>query len=459
MESKLSTSTGVKQTIELSFSNQELETAFNNEYKKIQPTIEMPGFRKGKVPFNLIKKNYGPRVEFDAQMDMAEEAFGKIVKEQNIEFVGGLALEDIKKTDDGATVILNFEVKPNIDIQDFKNMTVDEPVHVVTDEEIIEVINNIAKRHSKFEEQELIENTGFVVDADFKEVDKESKLPLIGGTNQNLPLYLDDPAILPGLRDQFINLKIGDTFFFNAKDESENAPDKLMHVTITAVKKVIPAEINDELATMNTQGRLNTIEELKEEIGFQLQDEWNLKAREAMENQIVKNILEMHKDVELPESMVQNASRNLYEDFKKRNKMENVPDNEQMINLFKPQAENAVRWHLISEKIIRMEKIEVEADDIDDYIDFKFPYLKGDSSDQAMLYREQLKDNEVIRVESTFKKLYDYILDFCTTNEVSFEEYNKKYNENLSPYNEELEEFDLGQDHECDENCDHDHTH
>lgn len=395
--------------------NEELEKA----YREAQPHIDMKGFRKGKVPMHLIKKFYGKQIESDAMSDIAADLFNKIFHSEKLSFIGEPKLVSADKFEGEYKFIFEYEIVPIFDLADYHGINIDEPVHRVSDEEIDKEIEQICLQFGKLEETDQITDDLHVANTTIQEID-ESGLPIIGSKTENPDIFLQSPYIAPDLKALFINLKAGDSFAYNQPAQKDGQPSKRLSFTINNIKKLVPAEFNDALAGTYTSGKLTLAQDLKDEIGFQLQEQWDQKTRQAMEDQIVEKMVAMN-DFEAPNGVVRNVVIGMFEDVKKKYK--DVPQFQtatvdQFYDQFEDSAIFRVKWEIIRSKVIDHEDLKVEEFDLDPYVEEEATRRKSDPEK----IREELRENPNVIATILYKKVVDVILDFATTNEVAFDE-------------------------------------
>ncbi len=395
--------------------NEELEKA----YREAQPHIDMKGFRKGKVPLHMIKKFYGKQIESDAMSDIAADLFNKVFHSEKLSFIGEPKLVSTEKVESEYKFIFEYEIVPEFILADYHGINIDEPVHRVTDEEIEKEIEQICLQFGKLEETDQITDDLHVANTTIQEVD-ESGLPIIGSKTENPDIFLQSPYLAPDLKALFINLKAGDSFIHNQPAQQADQPSKRLSFTINNIKKLVPAEFNDALAETYTGGKLTLAQDLKDEIGFQLQEQWDQKSRQAMEDQIVEKMVAMN-DFEAPNGVVRNVVIGMFEDVKKKYK--DVPQFQtatvdQFYSEFEDSAIFRVKWEIIRSKVIENEDLKVEDFDFDPYVAEESARRKSDPEK----IKEELMENQNVIATILYKKVVDVILDFAITNEVSFDD-------------------------------------
>lgn len=402
--------------LKITLSSSELDTYYQQAYKKAQSSINLKGFRKGKVPINMIKKMYGEGIEADANQEIANDEFNKIRQEDNLKVIGTPSLTNIEKIDTGIEFTIQYETIPKITIKDIKGITIKEPIHIVTDEEIQDEINNLLSQHGEFETAEQVTDNNFVLGLLINELDNEGNL-IKSEKEQLTHVYLSDKNVYPELKENLLNTKLEDSFEFSPSQNNDT--QKRYNVVVKEIQRLIPKEFNNEFVESITNGKLKTTEEFREELEFNIQDEWDRKAREFIEGQIIDKVVS-DNEVSVPESLVKQVMQQMLEDYKKRNS--NNPEVEKatvesLESELRPMAEKSVKWEILRNEIVEKEDITVEEHDLDPIIE-----------QQAKAYgieKEQMKKllvNNPGMINSVInKKVIDFILDFAITEEVDFE--------------------------------------
>lgn len=366
MERNLITLDGCKREVKIHVTDADLKPHYETAYKKAQTEVALPGFRKGKVPLNMIKQRMGREIENEALDAIADSEFRKFATEDNQRVVGNPALTDIQKAPDGITFTVQFEVMPEFELGEIRGLEINRPVRAVTEEDVQKEIDRICLRAATFEPAEVVDGTMFVVTFSMNELDKETSMPIIGAEATEDRVFLDDDTVDMHLRNSMADKKVGDSFSYVAETQDENTQPPNQRVTITDIQRVVPAEFNNEFAETITGGKFITTELLREDIENQIKAYFEQATKESMENQLVDHLVKSH-DFEVPPSLVHAVVHQLFDDFKKRN--EGAPGIEKMTPhdvepQFKPSAERIVKWELIRHKVIEVEKLELTEGDI-----------------------------------------------------------------------------------------------
>lgn len=400
-------------------SNEELQPYYDNAFQSARQNIDLKGFRKGKVPMNMIKKMFGPQIEQEALEDVISEKMNEIFKEDKINVIGQPKLSKLDKNEDGVEFFLDFEKTPDFELKDYRGVCIDEPVHRVSDEEVDEEIARICLNNGNIEATDQVRDENHIVRITLQEVDKSTGLVIIGEQKQETSVFLGSETVIPELRSLLLNTVVGDSFNFNPGAADTGAPDKLYEIKILEIQKIVPVEFNNEFVEKYTNGRFLNTEDFQQEIGFQLQEKWDKKSKEQMEQQIVNKIVEMH-DFEPPPTLVEHVLQSFIDNLKKQykdNSNSNELTVENMSEGLKPLAARTVKWELIREKIIEKEGLEVEESDIEELVNYNLGNQKLDRETitKALMSNRNIADNIIA------KKVMDFLLDFAITQETDFE--------------------------------------
>ena len=413
MERTLSTQDGSRREVKITLTNDELKPHYEEAYKRAQAGLALDGFRKGKVPLTIVKQRFGRDIEAEALETIADEEFRSFAQEENQKVVGHPSLTDLDKTADGVTFTVAFEVMPEIELGDYRGLEVNRPVREVTEDDIEEELNRIRLRAATFEPAEEVTDNMHVATVTLHELDKETNVPVIGAEKQEEKVFLDDDQVDMHLRNSIMDKKVGDSFTYVAETQDENAQPPSYQVTITEIQKVVPAEVTNDFAETITGGKIKTSEELREDIGNQLKAYFEQGAKNAMENQIVDQLVASH-EFEVPGSLVHSVVHQLFEDFKKRN--EGAPGLDKLSahdveDEFKPSAERIARWELIRTQIIEAEEIELSDEDIEAAAE-----RYGVTGDQLGLVMRQ---NQQIGDQLLAEKVMTVLIDYAVITDVN----------------------------------------
>ena len=300
---------GLKRGYSIIVSASELDAKVNEKLVEAQPEVEMKGFRKGKVPMSLLKKQFGQRLLGEAMQESIDGAMSQHFEESGdrpaLQPDVKMTNEDWKEGDD-VHVDLTYEALPTIPEVDLKSINLEKLVAKADDAAVDEALEKLAETSPNFKDRRKGSKakSGDQVVFDFLgKVDGEA---FEGGSAEDYPLVLGSNSFIPGFEDQLIGAKAGEDkaveVAFPADYGAENlaGKDAVFECKIKAVKEPAPAELNDEMATKFGAEDLNA---LKAQVSERLEAEYVGAARAVMKRGLLDQ-LDTLVSFELPPSLV-----------------------------------------------------------------------------------------------------------------------------------------------------------
>lgn len=302
---------GLKRGYTITVSAAELDAKVEEKLVEAKPEVEMKGFRKGKVPMPLLRKQFGQRLLGDAM----QEAIDRAMKD-HFEATGDRpALQPEVKMQNGETweqgqdvvIDMSYEALPEIPEVDASTVTLERLVVKADDAAVDEALADLAKNAQNFEDRSEGSKAkeGDQVVIDFKgSVDGEE---FEGGAAEDYPLELGSGSFIPGFEEQLVGVKAGDEVevkvTFPAEYQAKHLAGKeaAFACTVKAVKEPKPAEVDDELAK---KFGAESLDELKKQIGERLEEEYNGAARQVLKRSLLDQLDKM-VSFDLPPSLVE----------------------------------------------------------------------------------------------------------------------------------------------------------
>ena len=288
----------------------ELEETVNGKLAEAQPTVEMKGFRKGKVPMALLKKQFGQRLLGEAMQETIDGAMSKHFNDSGDRPAQQpdvkMTNEDWKEGDD-VEVEMSYEALPTIPDVDFKAIDLEKLVAKADEAAVDEALANLAENAQDFKDRK---KTAKAKDGDqivFDFLGKVDGEAFDGGASEDYPLVLGSNSFIPGFEEQLVGVKTGAekdvvvTFPEEYGAAHLSGKEAVFSCTVKAVKEPVPAEINDELAT---KFGAEDLAGLKVQIAERIEAEYAGAARAVMKRALLDALDEKVK-FELPPSMVE----------------------------------------------------------------------------------------------------------------------------------------------------------
>jgi trigger factor len=299
---------GLKRAYEITITGGDLETRVTEKLEEARPDIEMKGFRKGKVPMALLKKQFGPRLMGEAMQEAVDGAMQGHLDETGdrpaMQPEVKMVNEDWKEGDD-VVVSMSYEKLPEIPEVDYKSIKLERLTVAPADADIDEALGNLAENVQNFDTKKggkAAEGDQVVID--FKGIlDGEA---FEGGAAEDYPLVLGSNSFIPGFEEQLIGAKKGEEKKLDITFPEEYGAEHLagkavvFEVTVKEVKKPVPAEIDDELAK---KYGAEDLEALKGQISERLKAEYSGAARAVMKRKLLDQ-LDEKVSFELPPALV-----------------------------------------------------------------------------------------------------------------------------------------------------------
>jgi len=298
---------GLKRSYQITVPAEELTAKVDEKLAEAQPGVEMKGFRKGKVPMALLKKQFGQRLLGEAMQETVDGAMSAHFEECGdrpaMQPDVKMTSEDWKEGDD-VIVEMSYEALPEIPDADMKGVALEKLVVKAADEDIAEALHNLAKSAQSFDDKDGAAEDGDQVAIDFLgKVDGEA---FDGGAAEDYPLVIGSNSFIPGFEAQLIGASTGDkvevkvTFPEEYGAENLAGKDAVFDCTVKSVKSPKPAEIDDALAK---QFGADDLEALKAQVSDRLEAEYAGAARALMKRALL-DVLDEKVKFELPPSLL-----------------------------------------------------------------------------------------------------------------------------------------------------------
>lgn len=366
-----------KLTIEAS--PEELEKAIQSAYQKNKSRISVPGFRKGKVPRQIIEKMYGKEVFYeDAVNSLIPSVYEKALDECEEDIVSAPKI-DVVQVESGKPFIFTAEValKPDVALGNYKGVEVEKKTAEVTDEEVSAQIDkerennartiSVEDRPVKDKDMTVIDFEGFVDGAAFE-----------GGKGENYPLTIGSGAFIPGFEEQLIGAQIGQETEVNVTFPEDYQAAELagkpavFKCTVKEIKEKDMPALDDEFASEVSE--FDTLEEYREDVRKKLAETKESQLKGEKEDAVIQAIID-GSEMDIPEAMIATQQRQIVDDFAQRIRMQGLSMDQyfqftgltmdKMLEQVKPQAEKRIQSRLVLEAVAKAENIVPSEEDLE----------------------------------------------------------------------------------------------
>ena len=303
--------------ISLESSKEEWNGALKKAYNKNKNRFQVPGFRKGKVPYQLVCQYYGEGVLYeDAMNEIANEQYPEAVKEHDLKVVSRPEMDVTDINEDGIKYTITVYVKPEFELGQYEGVEVPFKDQVVTDEDVDAEIERMRKRNASLEEvEDRAAAEGDTVTIDYEGF--KDGVAFEGGKGENYNLKLGSHSFIPGFEEQVAGHNVGEEFTIEVKfpedyhSEDLKGADAAFNVKIHAIKTEIIPELDDEFA--KDVSEFDTLDELKADIRAKQQERADKDNKAGFENETVRAVCD-NCEIDIPEPMVQNEVEQMADD-------------------------------------------------------------------------------------------------------------------------------------------------
>lgn len=378
-----------------------------NDFKK---NVSIKGFRTGKVPEALLKKQISKEAIYDRAVEgVANEALVEAIKEHNLELVARPTLDYKDANDESVTLVINCVVSPEVTLGEYKGLDIHKDEVNVTDEDVEAELSKVQDRFADWvlrEEGQPAED-GDQVTIDF--VGKKDGEPFEGGSGENYPLELGSNTFIPGFEEQLVGVKTDDvkdvtvTFPEDYQAADLAGKEAVFTVTVHDIKYKDRPEVNDELIAQLKRDGVETVEKFKEVTKEDLTKERERAADEKFTNDLMETISD-NATVEIPAVMIENEVDNLYRDFTNRMQQSGFTAEQyfaatgqteaDLKATMRPDAQRRVKGSLVLDAVIKAENIEISDEDVEkEYTEMSTLYNMDVEQIKKLLPAENIKDD------------------------------------------------------------------
>lgn len=415
----------VELTIEVDV--EKFEEGLQHAYKKIVKRINVPGFRKGKVPRKIVEQKFGVEVLFEDAVDYVlpkayMEALDQL--EEDIVPVGKPEI-DIVQLEANKPFIFKakVEIKPEVQLGEYKGLELEKLDTVVSEEDVNKELENLRQRHAELEvmpEGTAVENGDLVV-LDF--TGKKDGVAFEGGTAEDYPLEIGSGSFIPGFEEQLIGMTLGEEKTINVTFPEEYHSKDLagqpatFDVKIKEIKRKKLAELDDEFA--KDVSEFETLQELKQDMENKLKTRKEAAAEAQLKQAAIEKAAE-NAEVDVPQAMVDAQIDDILQNFDYRLRMQGLTlenylqyTNDTIENLrqrYQEEAQKAVKEQLVLEAIAKKEGIVAEDSDLEE----EFKRLAETYKKEPHQIKEQLEKQgqlESVKHSIIIDKTIQFLVD------------------------------------------------
>ena len=395
MQSAIETIKGLWRCITITIASDIIKNAINKELLNIAKKVKIDGFRKGKIPINIVVQRYGISAINDVIKNLMEQNFINFINTNKIHLVAidNYIPGEYKENLD-FTYSVKFEIFPEIQINDFSNIKINKPLVTISNTDIDQIIFTLRKQYSKWIDTKKKAKIGDRVTIDFVGFINGKKIQ--DKKTFNFKMILGNNNMISAFNDGIINHNAGDNFIVNVKyptdykDKSLQGKDVNFNVILKKVEKEELPKLNKEFIE-NLNIKDGSINSLREEIHNSVIIELKVITRNYIKNQIIDYFLVHHK-IDLPVTLMNLEIDILRKKIIQQNNFSDLTESSNKFIIEK--AQRRVIIHLLLNKIIRIYDLKIDQSRVDSLIkEISMSYLKSNKVIKSFYQNNKLMNN------------------------------------------------------------------
>lgn len=380
MSAKWEKTEGNQGVLTIEIDAEKLNEGLDFAFKKVVKQVNVPGFRKGKMPRGMFEKRFGVESLYQDAIDyLLPEAYANAIEETGIDPVDRPEI-DVEQIEKGKPVIFKatVTVKPEVKLGEYKGLEVEKFDTEVTDEEVENELKALQERHAELVVKETAAENGDTVVMDFEGFVDD--VAFEGGQADNYTLELGSGQFIPGFEEQLVGAAAGEE-----KDVKVTFPEDYHAAELAGKEAVFKVKIHEvkgkELPTLDDEfakdadDEVETLDALKEKIKTRLEESKKHEAEHHVRDTAVEKAAD-NAEIDVPEVMVTNEIDRMMQEFEQRIQMQGLnldlyfqfsgQDEEALREQMKEDAAKRVRINLTLEAIAKEENIEVTPEEVDE---------------------------------------------------------------------------------------------
>ncbi|MFR5243404.1 MAG: trigger factor [Clostridium sp.] len=401
---------------------EKFEEAVQHSYNKNKGKFNIPGFRKGKAPFNMIKKMYGVGVFYeDAVDEVIDTSYPDAAKESGLEIVSRPSIS-IEEIEEGKAFVYTavVAVKPEVTLGEYKGVEVQKTKSEVTEEDIETEIKRAREKNSRLI---TVEDRG-IEDGDQVTIDFDGSVDgkrFEGGKAEDYPLTIGSHTFIDNFEEQLIGKTTGEECEVNVTfpaeyhvEELKNKP-AVFKVKVKEIQRKELPEANDDFASEVSD--FDTMEEYKKDLTEKLQAEKIEAAKTADEDKVVAKVIE-NATMEIPDQMVEEQVNGMVNDYARRLESQGISFKqyveitgmtaEKIGEQMKPQAIKRIQTRLVLEAVVKAENIQADDAAVEEQFDKMAEDFKMDKEQiKGMFGEEQMAQ---LKEDLAVQKAIDFLV-------------------------------------------------
>ncbi|MDE2742194.1 MAG: trigger factor [Gemmatimonadota bacterium] len=371
-----------------------IDDAVNKALRRYQKRLEIPGFRRGKVPLRIVEARFGSSIRGEVLGDLLPSLLEEATREAGLRPAAPPKISQLDHEPGGSlTFTADFDIWPEIEAEHYENLAATRMVHEVADEEIGEHLEELRRRHATEQAVERPLANGDVLVADLQRLD-DSGLPVIGDKYEKRHILIgDENALSPEFEEALVGMSAGEErkvrFAYREDLPNEQLAGQTTHFAVAAheVRERTLPELDDEFAK-DLGEQFQTLDDLRQHLSEQIQQRWEYMAQQRLRSELINQLI-LKNDFELPDSMVDNYLDSLE---REQADQDNSHSDEE-----RAQATRQLKSYLLLDSVRQQAGVEVTDEEFAQFAAARAGTQPADLQNAEGLRRE-LEDQKVIEL-------------------------------------------------------------
>ncbi len=414
---------GIARRLNVSVPTSRVNEQFEARLKRTAKTAKINGFRPGKVPLNVVRREYGAGIYQEVVNDVIRDTVFEAIQQEKINAVGMPNIDKVENKEDALVYEATVEIYPEVEVKAFDSLEIERKASEVNDKDVDQMIENLQKQRQTWAETKGMAKKDMQVTFDFEGTVDGEKFE--GGTAEDFKLVVGSGRMIPGFEDGIVGMKKGEEkvidVTFPEDYQAENLAGKAAQfkITVKLVEKPKLPEIDAEFLKTFAVTEEEGVEKLKADVRKNMDRE----VKNGLRNQVKSatfDALVAANDVEIPSAMlaqeIDRQRQQMIQQFTQQFGAQGAQSFDSSMlpdDLFKEQAEKAVKLGVLVSKVLADAKIEVDPARVEAYIDdmassYEDPtevieYFKNDKQQRAQIEAVVLEDQIVDHILASAK--------------------------------------------------------
>ena len=374
MQVSIESSKGLERQVKIVVPAEKIDSEVLQRLQKATKTVNIKGFRKGKVPLNVVKQQYGKAVRQEVMGEVVNSSFYDAIKQEDLKPVGQPKIEGIVDNDgQDLEYTATFEVYPEVKLADLSKVSISRPVADINSDDLEKMIDVLRNQQASFDETDKPAADGDKVNIDFVGT-LRGKKEFPGGSAEAQDLVLGSNSMIPGFEEGLVGVSAGDEIDLKLKFPKDYHAEEIKGKAVTfAVKvnsvsaKTLPALDDEFFKLYNVEA--GGEEKFREDVEANMQRELNNAIRSNVKNRIMDQLYKLNK-VEVPEALVANEiiqlKKQMIQQFGGGQEFDlnMLPD-----DMFKDKAKRRASLGVIVSEVVKTESLTPNEDQVRTRID------------------------------------------------------------------------------------------